>query len=99
MGIYLTPKNSYAAPGLPMGKINDLEIRVKALENGGGGSGVTVSTPTGAVDGANTSYTVTSAPKWIVSDGIIYFENNGYTLSGLTVTMSTPPTLYIRAIL
>lgn len=63
----------------------------------GSGGGVTVETPTGAVNGSNTSYTVTATPKWIVSDGITYFENNGYTLSGLTVTMTSAPTLYIKA--
>lgn len=68
-------------------------------ESGGGGSGVTVETPTGSVDSSNTSFTVTSEPKWIVSDGVTYFDGAGYSYSSLTVTMTIPPSSYIRAIL
>lgn len=63
------------------------------------GSGVTVETPSGTVNGSNKTFTVTATPKWIVSDGIVYFENAGYTLSGLTVTMTSEPGQYIRAII
>lgn len=98
MGVYFTPKGSFATPSLPLGKINDLENRVSALEQGGG-SGVTIETPTGTVDGSNRTFTVSATPKWIIGDGIVYFENAGYTLSGLTVTMTSAPWSYIRAII
>ena len=70
-----------------------------ATITGGSGSGVTVETPTGTVNGSNTSFTVSATPKWIIGDGIVYFENAGYTLSGLTVTMTSAPWSYIRAII
>lgn len=73
------------------------EIRRKVVrEFGGGGGGVTYRTPSGAVDGSNTSFTAVSSPNFVVADGITYFENNGYTLSGLTITMSVAPSQYIR---
>lgn len=67
----------------------------KMISASGGG---TVSTPTGTVDGSNTSFTVSGTPKWIVADGITYYENAGYTLSGSTITMDIPPSQYIRAV-
>lgn len=67
--------------------------------SGGGGGGVTVETPTESVDSSNVSFTVTAEPKWVVVDGITYFDGAGYTYSALTVTMDTPPTMFIRAII
>ena len=61
--------------------------------SGGGG---TVSTPTGTVDGSNTSFTASATPLFVISDGIVYVESFGYSLSGLTITMTSPPVLYIR---
>lgn len=63
----------------------------------GGSGGYTIETPTGAVDGVNTTFTATNTPVYIVSDGATLFENNGYTLSGLIITMSVPPTGFIRS--
>lgn len=62
-----------------------------------GGSGFTKETPTGVINGSNTSFTVTSEPNYVVSDGITYFANAGYTYSSLTITMDTPPAQYIRS--
>lgn len=67
--------------------------------NSGGGGGVTVETPPETVDSSTVSFTVTAEPKWVVSDGITYFDGAGYTYSSLTVTMDTPPTMFIRAII
>ena len=53
---------------------------------------------TGAVNSANTSFTFTQAPQAIIADGTTYFENNGYTLSGLTATMDIAPSQYIKGI-
>jgi len=63
----------------------------------GGTGGYTVETPTGTVDGNNTTFTVTVVPVYIVSDGTTYFNNAGFTISGLTVTMTVAPTSYIRS--
>jgi hypothetical protein len=61
------------------------------------GNGVTMETPTGSVDGSNTTFTVSAEPQWVVSDGITYFANLGYTYSGGTIEMTVPPSQYIRA--
>jgi len=63
-----------------------------------GGGGGTVSTPTGTVNGSNTSFTASDTPLFVVSDGIVYFDGAGFTLSGLAITMTSPPVLYIRVI-
>lgn len=61
------------------------------------GSGITFETPTGTVDGSNNIFTVLNTPKYIIVDGVTYFENNGYTIVGLTITTSVPPTGFIRS--
>ena len=61
------------------------------------GSGVTYETPTGTVNGSNNIFTVTATPLFVIVDGVTYFENNGYTLAGLTITTSVPPTGFIRS--
>lgn len=63
--------------------------------SGGGG---TVETPVGDVDGTNNSYTVSNEPKWIVADGITYFDGAGYTYSAGTLTLDTSPVSFIRSI-
>ena len=78
-------------------KVSNLQTKVDNINITGGS--VTVETPTGTIDGSNTSFTVTATPKWIVADGITYFENSGYTISGLTITMVSPPVSYMRAII
>ena len=57
----------------------------------GGGAGLTQLTATGTVDGLNTTFTFTSKPTYIVSDGAWLLENAGWTYSGSTATMTTPP--------
>jgi hypothetical protein len=56
-----------------------------------GGGGTTIEIPTGAIDGTNVTFTVTHIPKYIVLNGATYFENDGYTRVGLTVTMLVVP--------
>ena len=65
----------------------------------GAGAGVSVEIPAGAVTGANTSYTVSAEPKWVIGDGIIYFDGAGYSYAALTITMDIPPSYAIRAII
>lgn len=71
-------------------------ITVNNTGGGGGGGGVNIETPTGAVDGTNSTFVFTAAPEWIVADGIMYFEGAGYALAGLTATMDIPPSQYVR---
>jgi len=54
--------------------------------------------PTGTVNGTNRTFTVTNTPKYIVSDGVTYFENNGYTLATLTITMDFAPVGFIESV-
>ena len=58
---------------------------------------LTFETPTGTVDGSNTTFSVTATPQFVIVDGISYFENNGYTIVGLTITTSVPPSGFIKA--
>ncbi len=53
------------------------------------GAGGNFETPSGAIDGVNDTFTVLNTPKGIVINGIWYFENDGYTLSGLTITIDS----------
>lgn len=62
----------------------------------GGGTGYTKATPTGDVNGSNTSYVVTNEPVYVIADGTTYFDGAGYTYSALTITMDNAPTQYIR---
>lgn len=43
-----------------------------------------------------TVFTVVSRPNYVIADGSIYFENNGYTYSAGQITMTNPVTQYIR---
>ncbi len=65
----------------------------------GGGSGVTVETPAGAVNAVNATFTPSAEPQWIVADGITYYDGAGYTYSVPNVVLDVPPSQYIRAIL
>lgn len=60
---------------------------------------ITATTPIGTINSVNTSFTVTAEPKWVVSDGITYFDGAGYTYAALSITMDVPPSQYIRAII
>lgn len=63
----------------------------------GGSGGYTKETPGGAVNSSNTSFTVTAEPVYVIADGITYFDGAGYTYAGLTITMDSPPSQYIRS--
>lgn len=62
------------------------------------GSGFTISTPTGSVNGSNVTFVAAAIPLYVISDNQTYFENNGYTRSGLTITMDAAPFNFIRVI-
>lgn len=58
------------------------------------GGGYTIETPTGTVNGSNTTFTVSDTPQFIVYYGTTYFEgDNGYQRTGLTITMPFAPTI------
>lgn len=61
---------------------------------------VSVETPSGTVDGANTIFTVSNTPRFVVVDGFVRFSGFGYTFSAPTITVDpvAPPTGYIRSI-
>lgn len=59
-------------------------------------SGSVYYTPTGTVNSVNTTFTVTAQPSSVIADGTIYFEGAGYTYLAGTITMSNPPSQYIR---
>jgi len=111
---YTIPRNTTAVQGIPIGRLNDIDSRLAALESGSTPSDttesvfvITVSTganmmfkiPTGLVNSSNTSYTVASEPLYVVADGVTYYDGAGYTYSPLTVTMTNPPTQYIRYVI
>ena len=78
-----------------------IKYRVEELMHGGskssGGTGYTVETPSGTIDGTNVTFTVTAVPVYIISDGATYFANNGYTISGLTLTLTSAPLGFLRS--
>lgn len=63
-----------------------------------GGAGDTVEIPAGTVNASNTVFTPTAEPKWVVADGVTYYDGAGYTWNGTTITMDIAPSIYIRAI-
>lgn len=63
-----------------------------------GGGGSSVETPSGTVNGSNTSFTVSNEPAFIIVDGITYFDGAGYTYGAGTLTIDTPPVSFIRSI-
>jgi hypothetical protein len=64
----------------------------------GGGGGVTVTDPTGAIDGSNVTFTSAIVAKWIDTDTGHYYEGFGYARSGSTYTMDLAPNFYIKLI-
>ncbi len=57
----------------------------------GGAGGFTLLPATGSVNSVNATFTFTEKPDYIVSDGVWYRENKGWTWSVLTATMTIPP--------
>lgn len=45
--------------------------------------------PVGTKNGVNRVFTVSEQPRAVILDGFWYFESNGYTYSGSSITMST----------
>ena len=75
-------------------------IRQSSFGSVSGGGGVTVTTPTGTVNGVNTTFTSSRKPKYLVVDGVAKFETTHYTFSSPTITITdgSPPVQYIRVL-
>jgi len=54
------------------------------------GTGISIETPTGAVDDSNVTFTVTNEPKYIVVNGAQYFAGAGYSYVAVTLTLDNP---------
>lgn len=77
----------------------DGQDTITFTSTGGGPGGITVETPTGTVNGSNTTFTVSAEPQWVVADGVTYYDGTGYTYAALTITMDVAPSASIRAII
>lgn len=70
------------------------------MMHGGGSStssgGTVYYTPSGTVNGSNTTFTPTSTPTSVNADGITYFSGAGYTFTAGNIIMDIPPSSYIR---
>lgn len=97
----MSPQNLYSdinlimGPGLSLSAVNSnsnlwVDVTI-SVTGGGGGGGINFETPSGAIDSSNVTYTVVHTPAAIVLNGLWYFQDDGYTLSGLTVTMLVIP--------
>ena len=64
-----------------------------------GGATPVVETPPESANAVNTNFTVSAQPRWVVSDGTTYYEGFGYSYSTGTITLDTPPSQFIRAII
>lgn len=61
------------------------------IPGGGSGGSIAFETPVGLINDSNVTFTVSNVPLYIVLNGSTYFEGDGYTLSGLTITMLITP--------
>lgn len=66
-------------------------MEINGKGGGGGGGGIAFETPSGTVDGANVTFTVLHIPVYLTLGGAVLIENDGYTRSGLTLTMVVAP--------
>lgn len=71
MGRFVIKSNQQAVPSLPIGKINDHEIRIKALESGGGGGSPLT------VQEVDTDPTVSSVDTIVFPNGTVTDDGGG----------------------
>jgi len=77
--------------------ISDNGLGQKVINASGGSTGSTEwLTPTGDVDAMNVVFGVASEPNEVLSDGIVYVSGQGYSYGGGNITLSVPPSQYIR---
>jgi len=84
------PKDFDVRIGVSKTEIKRLTDRVVALEAGGGGVGAWTGF---TIDGSTTTFSVTSEPTEVNNDGLILFNETGYSYnSGAgTITFDNPP--------
>ena len=61
------------------------------------GTGITVETPTGTVNGTNKTFTTTNTPLFVVMDGLVRVDGFGYSYSSPTITATLAPVEFIRS--
>lgn len=77
--------------------IHSMEESIRYPLGGGSSSGrIIVETPPETPDSNITVFTVSKTPQWVVADGITYYSGQGYTANAGSITMTVPPTNYIR---
>lgn len=62
-------------------------------------AGFTIETPTGTVNSSNTAFVSTTTAKAVIADNMFYVNGFGCTISGTSITMTSPPVFFIRAII
>ena len=65
---------------------NDITINAS-----GAISSLSFEVPVGVINGVNDTFTVSNIPIYIALNGLEYFEGDGYTRVGLTITMLVIP--------
>lgn len=55
------------------------------------GQGLSLLDATGTINGVNTAFTFSQQPTYIISDGVWYRVNKGWTWSDPIATMTIPP--------
>ena len=65
--------------------------------SGGGGYISGVEDLSSQIATGNVTFVATHTPKYIISDGGTYFNNNGYTLLGLIITFTSVPIGYVMS--
>ncbi len=88
------------------GQIDQVTGRILVDVAGGGGSTLVQETPTGTVDGSNTTFATPNTPVFIVVDGMTRprvtdindINGNGFTYNAGTITVNplVPPVSFIR---
>ncbi len=80
---------TYSAPDI----VSDFAPTVGSYVYYAYGSTLATETPSGTVDGINTSFTVVNVPDFIVSDNRLFTDGNGYTRVGLSITFDVAPSI------
>lgn len=88
-----TSNAKYLRPVFVNGKLASFEFATPP-----GSGGINQETPSGTVDGSNNTFTVSNEPQFVIADGATYFDGAGYSYSGGTITMDSPPFSSIRSI-
>lgn len=72
---------------------NGVSVSATGGSSGGGGS---FETPTGTIDGSNTTFTVSSEPALVIADGMSMVDGHGYTYSAGDIVFDVAPQDFVR---